>query len=190
MANLLINPNFAATPALPTLLIGTGHAGTSAAGPNWLTWNNSGPGGDCAYVSTAIIPLKTVNKLIPVGAQPQCQGLHDFLRHPPDTDQVLEVCTNGSADGIDQVFNLTSQSPMKSEARVWVFVLRGSVTKGTGPVGTPTASVKSTKTYEWEELRLLNPNPLPAVNAQLIIYSDSADGAWFFIAQTSVVTID
>src|SRR5271170_3297442 len=117
MANLLKNSNFGAPPNSPTLLIGTGHPGKSAA-PDWTTWNNSGPPDHCAYTSTAVIKLSEIDKLIagtdspdPHKNQPYCYGKQDILKHPRGTEQIVEVCTNGEGNGIVQVFSGGPNAP-------------------------------------------------------------------------------
>ncbi len=189
MANLLKNANFGLPPAAPSLLIGTGHPGKSAA-PDWTTWNNSGPPNTCAYTSTAIIKLREVDKLVetvdspdPHKLQHYCYHVHDFLKHPPDTEQVIEVCTNGSNNGIVQVFGGSNK---RTESSVWVFVLRGQVGMGTGDGGNTGIDAKSTKHYEWEELKAPN-GVSPAT--EFIVYSTSEEGAWYFVAHASVVAI-
>ncbi len=197
MANLLANPNFGAAPNPPTLLIGTGHPGNSAA-PHWTTWNNSGPPNHCAYTSTAVIKLSTVDRLVatidspdPEKNQSYCYGIHDFFRRPPinhplKEEQVIEVCTNGDGNGIVQVFAADPNGPQHTRSSVWVFVLRGQVCMGTGHGGNTGRDAKSTKTYEWEQLHAPN-GVSPAT--EFIVYSASGDGAWYFVADASVIAI-
>lgn len=113
MANLLTNPNFSAPPLPTSLLIGTGHPGKSAA-QSWTTWNNSAPPNVCAYTSTAILRLSGVDRLVNPphnNPQPFCFGANEFVRVPFQAEQVLEVCTNGSSNGIVQVFAPPNQGP-------------------------------------------------------------------------------
>ena len=191
MANLLQNGDFGAAPLSPTLLIGTNHAGKSAA-QHWTTWNNTGPRGICAYTSTAIVALGDVDRLVePPKDNPQtyCSGVHDFLKPPAGTKQVIEVVTNGADNGIVQVFSGDRGAPKVVESSVWVFVLRGPVAMGTGHGGNTAQDIVSTKTYEWELLHARN-GVSPAT--EFIVYSAAAasGGAWFFAANASVVKVD
>jgi len=182
MANLLVNGNFAAPPLPPTLLIGTGHPGKCAA-PNWSTWNNSGPGGACAYTSTAVLNLNHVDRLVappPANPQPYCFGVNEFpMVRPQGADAVLEVRTNGDGNGIVQVF---AGAP-HTMSRVSVFVVLGAACMGTGNGGNTGCDRVSTKNYEWELLEAPN-GVSPAT--EFIVYSKGG-GAWFFVANASVV---
>lgn len=183
MANLLTNGNFADPPNPPTLLIGTASVGSCAAPPPWETWNNTAPPGECAYMSTAIVRLAGVNRaaVTPKDPQAHCFGIHDFLKHAPDTAQVMEVCTNSERNGIAQVFQGNPQHTLSS---VWVFVLRGQVGVGTGHGGTTGLDRLSKTTYQWEHIQNVPNDGSPAT--EFIVYSASAGGAWFFVANAVV----
>lgn len=58
---------------------------------------------------------------------------------------------------------------------------------GTGDDGNTLLDATSTKTYQWEQLRA--PNGVSPAN-EFIVYSASRDGAWYFVADASVIEVD
>jgi hypothetical protein len=118
--------------------------------------------------------------------QPYCFGIHSFLeilQLVPGTRQVIEVCTNGAANGIVQA--PLGGSPQKTLSSAWVFVLRGHAGIGTGFGGNTSIDKASTKLYQWEQLKAPN-GVSPAT--EFIVYSTNNDleGAWFFVAHADV----
>jgi hypothetical protein len=198
MTELLKNAAFGAAPDSPRLLIGVTGQGSPSAAPSWHIWNNFGPTQtrgrrrlqQCAYTSTAVIDLSTINAH---EAQLYCNGAHDFLKRPPVTEQVMEVVTNGNLNGIVQSNIENTPSNQKHTLKhtlssVWVFVLRGQVGMGTGNGGNVHIDRKSSKKYEWEELPP-TPNGVSPVN-EFVVYSVSDEGAWYFVANASVIDVD
>ncbi|HEY2284828.1 MAG TPA: hypothetical protein VGH88_03690 [Streptosporangiaceae bacterium] len=149
--NLVSNPDFIrARREQPPVLSGHAVAGLAAAG-NWGLWNN--PATD---TSSRVEPTT----------------------RPGGTGWMLRVTTGAGGCGLVQQWASTGNGPAAGQAEAWVYVVRGSVTLGSGNGGSTGGDKVSSSAGQWE--RLAASSGSGPVN-EVIIYAASPGGAEFLI---------
>ncbi len=96
---------------------------------------------------------------------------------------MLRVSTNGTGNGIVQVFGSNGEGPDEATACVWLFIERGEVGVGIGNGGNTHTSMTLTEAGKWERITVSN-GVSPA--NQIIIYTTSSEGADFYVEHAEV----
>jgi hypothetical protein len=120
-------------------------------------------------ISTRLEPHSILgNKRVPYGTDPK--------RHA----KMLHVIANGSESGVLQI---NRALPSKIMFQVWVYVLKGKV--AIQPHGGALGPVAwSTKTDQWEELRVCTDGTVPT--DALVIYNQARGGGNFYVDRVEV----
>jgi hypothetical protein len=157
--NLLSNPGFetpatGVTPGTPVTYPSLCSGGTSAA-DTWRVWVNS-----CnSYMSTDLLP-----STLPGGG-----------------NYMIEVTTNGYANGIWQQYLPTNTGPTSVFGSAWVYVISGCVGIGVGNDGNTAPSASTCVTDQWIDLTTLNSQ---SPGNEFIVYTTLASGAQYYVDNT------
>jgi len=163
-ANLLSNPGFetpavGVLPGTPVTYTGLCNGGTSAADV-WLVWVNNCPG----YMSTVLLP-----STLPGGG-----------------NYMIEVTTDGYANGLWQQYLPTNTGPAEAMGSAWVYLNSGCVGIGIGNDGATFPTSSTCVTGQWIELTTLN-GVSPA--NEFIVYSTAVGGADYYVDNTWVSAV-
>ena len=167
--NLLANWSFDAPGTAPTTLTTTADqpaGGGAAAAPGWGTWNNVAATTTTELVATYQVPAQL----------PQAIG-----------GTALHVTTDGDGCGIVQTFAAPGGPPERALTSVWLYLVRGSVTVGTGAGGSTGRDVVCDQTGQWVLVQAEN---VGAPADELIIYAAGGDGAEFYADHAWVTALD
>ena len=149
--NLVANPDFTlARRQPPPVLTGSAVSGQAAA-ENWGLWNNPA--------------TSTTSRVEPT-------------TRPRGTGWMLRVSTGAGGCGLVQQWAATGSGPAAARAEAWVYVVRGSVTLGSGNGGNTSGDTVSSTVGRWEQLTA--PAGHGPVN-EVILYAVPADGGEFLV---------
>lgn len=154
--NMLSNPGFetpaiGVNPGTPVTYTSLCNGGTSAAGV-WLVWVNA-----CnSYMSTVLLP-----STLPGGG-----------------NYMIEVTTDGNANGLWQQYLPTNTGPVSAFGSAWVYLNSGCVGIGIGNDGNTGTTSSTCVVGQWIQLTTLN-GVSPA--NEFIVYTTTASGADYYV---------
>ncbi len=137
---------------------------------NWTLWLGTTLNNACVMTELA----KTTSNCIPAG--PAGSGLSGNMMHVKTTYGGMGIVNSDIPAGSSVVL-----------ITCWVYVVKGKVYLGYGPTGSPVVTATSTSTCKWQKLEIKKTGS-QACN-QIVLYSDNAGDAEFYVDAVSVVKI-